>query len=63
MKKQSEKSLTSLIDAALKQAAKKAIERAKQTGTPVIARESGSPTNVEPQDEPSKSPGRQKRTE
>jgi ABC-type sugar transport system substrate-binding protein len=41
MKNKANPSLTDLADAAFKQAARKVIERAEQSGTPVIVLESG----------------------
>ncbi|MFN6105675.1 MAG: hypothetical protein ACK5EA_14690 [Planctomycetaceae bacterium] len=43
-------SLTKLADAAFEQAARKVIERARQTGTPVIVWEDGAVTEVQPDD-------------
>ena len=49
MKKTTNQSLTKLADAAFKQAAKKVIERARESGTPVIVWENESVTRIEPQ--------------
>ena len=48
MKKGLDQSLTKLADAAFRQAARKVIERAKETGTPLIVWENESVTKVEP---------------
>lgn len=48
MKKSTEQPLTKLADAAFEQAAKKVIERAKESGTPVIVWEDESVKEVEP---------------
>jgi hypothetical protein len=50
MNKQRTDSLTKLADAAFKQAALKVIERAKQTGTPVILWEDGAVKAVPPEE-------------
>jgi hypothetical protein len=50
MKKASDQPLTKLADAAFEQAAQKVIERARQSGTPVIVWEDESVKEVEPQD-------------
>ena len=48
MKKITDQSLTKLADAAFEQAAQKVIERAQQSGTPVIVWEDEAVTNMEP---------------
>ncbi len=50
MTKKNDHPLTKLADAAFKQAARKVIERAKQTGTPVIVWEDGAVKEVDPND-------------
>ena len=49
MKKTSDRTLTKLADAAFEQAAQKVIERAQQSGTPVIVWEDETVKEVEPQ--------------
>jgi ABC-type sugar transport system substrate-binding protein len=49
MKKTTDQSLTKLADAAFEQAAQKVIERAQQSGTPVIVWEDETVKEVEPQ--------------
>ncbi len=49
MKKTTDQLLTKLADAAFEQAAQKVIERAEQSGTPVIVWEDGAVKEVEPQ--------------
>ena len=49
MKKTIDLSLTKLADAAFEQAAQKVIERAQQSGTPVIVWEDEAVKEVEPQ--------------
>ena len=48
VKKATERSLTELADAAFEQAARKVIERARQTGTPVIVWENGAVKELDP---------------
>lgn len=48
MKKKTEPSLTELADAAFLQTSRKVIERAKQTGTPVIVWEDGEIKALDP---------------
>jgi hypothetical protein len=48
MKKSTEQPLTKLADAAFEQAAQKVIERAEESGTPVIVWEGESVKEVEP---------------
>ncbi len=48
MKKTPDLSLTELADAAFEQVARKVIERARQTGTPVIVWEDGAVKEVQP---------------
>lgn len=48
MKKATEHSLTKLADAAFRQAAKKVIQRAKETGTSLIVWEEGMVKRVDP---------------
>ncbi len=48
MKKSTEQPLTKLADAAFEQAAKKVIERAEESGTPVIVWEDESVKEMEP---------------
>ena len=48
MKKSTEQRLTRLADAAFEQAAQKVIERAEESGTPVIVWEGESVREVEP---------------
>ena len=48
MKKATPPSLAKLVDAAFKQAAEKAVERARQTGTPLILWEDGGVKEVKP---------------
>ncbi len=48
MTKPIDQSLTKLADAAFEQAARKVIERARQTGTPVIVWEDGAVKEVPP---------------
>lgn len=48
MKKSTEQPLTKLANAAFEQVAKKVIERAKESGTPVIVWEDESVKEVEP---------------
>lgn len=50
MTKPIDQSLTQLADAAFEQAARKVIERARQTGTPVIVWEDGAVKEVHPHD-------------
>jgi ABC-type sugar transport system substrate-binding protein len=52
MKKSTEQPLTKLADGAFEQAAKKVIERAKESGTPVIVWEDESVKEVEPRKVP-----------
>ena len=49
MKKRSDQPLTKLADAAFEQAARKVIERAKATGTPVIVWKDAAVREVEPE--------------
>jgi hypothetical protein len=49
MKKPNERTLTQLADAAFQQATQKVIERAQESGTPVIVWEEEGLTEVEPQ--------------
>jgi ABC-type sugar transport system substrate-binding protein len=49
MKKTTDQPLTKLADAAFEQAAQKVIERAQQSGTPVILWEDEAVKEVEPQ--------------
>lgn len=49
MKKKKVHPMTKLADAAFKQAARKVIDQAKQTGTPVIIWEDGEVKAVDPQ--------------
>jgi ABC-type sugar transport system substrate-binding protein len=49
MKKTTDQSLTKLADAAFEQAAQKVIERARQSGTPVIVWEDEAVKEVVPQ--------------
>jgi hypothetical protein len=51
MKKTNDQPLTKLANAAFRQAAKKVIERAEQTGTPVIVWEDEAVKELEPQAE------------
>jgi hypothetical protein len=48
MKKQSEHSMTKLADAAFRQAAEKVIQRAENSGTPVIVWLNGKVTELDP---------------
>lgn len=48
MKKRRKDSLTELAEAAFRQAAWKVIERAEQTGTPIIVGEDGVITRIDP---------------
>jgi hypothetical protein len=50
MKKPTKDRLTNLADAAFRQAAKKVIKRAEQSGTPVIVWEDGKIKKVDPRD-------------
>jgi hypothetical protein len=52
MKKSTEQPLTKLADAAFEQAAQKVIERAEESGTPVIVWEDESVKEVEPRKVP-----------
>jgi hypothetical protein len=56
MKRVSDQSLTKLADAAFEQAAKKVVERAIASGTPVIIWENDSVTKVKPQKKQTKRP-------
>jgi hypothetical protein len=49
MKKKVDQTLTSLADAAFQQAAQKVIERAEESGTPVIVWEHEAVTKVKPE--------------
>lgn len=51
MNKTNDEPLTKLADAAFRQAAKKVVERAQQTGTPVIVWEDEAVKELEPQPE------------
>jgi hypothetical protein len=52
MKKKFDQPLTRLADAAFQQAARRVIERAEETGTPVIVWEHEALTEVEPRETP-----------